>query len=60
MKAGPMYCNPVDPVPAREEMRLLEKAVLHSSSVISFTFLVETPSTFISIKAKQSAFSFLW
>ena len=55
-----MYCNPVDPVPAREEMRLLEKAVLHSSSVISFTFLVETPSTFISIKAKQSAFSFLW
>jgi hypothetical protein len=55
-----MYCNPVDPVPAREEIRLLEKVVPHSSSVIYFTFLVETPSTLISIKAKQRAFSFLW
>jgi hypothetical protein len=42
-------------------MRLLEKEVPHSSSVTtSLTFLVETPARYISIKAKTSAFSFLW
>jgi hypothetical protein len=45
---------------AREQTRLLEKEVPHSSSVTSLTFLVETPSTYISMSAKQSAFSFLW
>ena len=39
---------------------LLEKLVPQSSSVTSLTFLVETPSTYISINAKHSAFSFLW
>jgi hypothetical protein len=38
----------------------LEKEVPHNASVTSLTFLVETPSTYISISAKQSAFSFLW
>jgi hypothetical protein len=41
-------------------MVLLEKVVPHSSSVTSLTFLVETPSRYISISAKVSAFSFLW
>ncbi len=39
---------------------LLEKRVPHSSSVMSFTFLVGTPSsTYTSISAKTRAFSFL-
>jgi hypothetical protein len=45
---------------ASEEMRLFEKEVPQSSSVTSLTFLVETPSTYISISAKTSAFSFRW
>ncbi len=44
----------------QEEMRLFEKEVPQSSSVTSLTFLVETPSTYISIRARTSAFSFLW
>ena len=32
----------------------MEKEVPHSSSVTSLTFLVETPSTYISIKAKTA------
>jgi hypothetical protein len=46
--------------PASCETRLFEKEVPHSSSVMSLTFLLETPSTYISMSAKQSAFSFLW
>src|SRR5918995_2281885 len=45
---------------ANEERRLLEKEVPHSFSVTSLTFLVETPSRYISIKAKTSAFSLRW
>jgi hypothetical protein len=45
---------------AREETRLLEEDVPHNSSVTSLTFLVETPSRYMCIKAKTSAFSFLW
>jgi hypothetical protein len=46
--------------PANCERRLLEKEVPQSSCVTSLTFPVETPSTYICIKAKQSAFSFRW
>jgi hypothetical protein len=35
----------------------LEKEVPHSFSVTSLTFLVEIPSTYISISANTSAFS---
>ncbi len=48
------------PNPSRKETRLFEKEVPQRASVTSLTFLVETPSTYISIKAKHSAFSFLW
>jgi hypothetical protein len=43
--------------PARCETRLFEKLVPHSTSVISLTFRVETPSRYISINASTSAFS---
>jgi hypothetical protein len=44
----------------RVSLKLLEKEVPQSSSVMSLTFLVETPSTYISINANIKAFSFLW
>jgi len=37
----------------------LEKEVPDSPSVISLTFSVDTPSKYFSIKANQSAISFL-
>jgi hypothetical protein len=58
------------PAPLRPELRvqgagqLREEALgeggPQSSCVTSLTFLVETPSTYICIKAKQSALSFRW
>jgi hypothetical protein len=43
-----------------EETRLLEKEVPQRASVTSATFLLETPSTYISTSAKTSAFSLRW
>ena len=37
-----------------------ENACPHSSSVIAFTFRVETPCTYISAKAPTNAFSERW
>jgi hypothetical protein len=38
----------------------LEKDVPHRAPVMSLTFLVETPSTYISMSAKTKAFSLRW
>ena len=47
-------------LPHRADTRLLEKDVPHRASVISATLRVDTPSTYISIRAKTSAFSLRW